>query len=104
MIHFLIVALRKPAAARLLKHFTPDDLHHLSGQAHTLPNISLADFEVLVRQFEDAFAEGASFSEAGSRFNNLAQETLSEEEVALVLAPSKAPAPPRESLWKIMQN
>ncbi|AQX20303.1 flagellar motor switch protein FliG [Bartonella sp. WD16.2] len=98
----LLVALGKPAAARLLKHFTPDDLRRLSGQAHTLPNISLADFEILVRQFEDAFAEGASFSEAGSRFDNLVQETLSEEEAALVLDPSKAPAPPRESLWEII--
>ncbi|ABM45519.1 hypothetical protein X471_01170 [Bartonella bacilliformis str. Heidi Mejia] len=98
----LLVALGKPAAARLLKHFTPDDLRHLSGQAHSLPNISLADFEILVRQFEDAFAEGASFSEAGLRFDNLVQETLPEDEAALIFDPSKAPKPPVESLWNII--
>ncbi|AQX27718.1 MULTISPECIES: flagellar motor switch protein FliG [unclassified Bartonella] len=100
----LLVALGKPAAARLLKHFTPDDLRRLSGQAHTLPNISLADFEILVRQFEDAFAEGVSFSEAGAKFDNLVQETLPEDEAALVFDPSKAPALPQESIWDIIKK
>ncbi|MFT4347493.1 flagellar motor switch protein FliG [Bartonella ancashensis] len=98
----LLVALGKSAAARLLKHFTPDDLRRISGQAHTLPNISLADFEILVRQFENAFAEGASFSEAGLHFDNLVYETLPEEEAALIFDPSKAPPPPVESLWNII--
>ncbi|MCL6229437.1 flagellar motor switch protein FliG [Bartonella bilalgolemii] len=100
----LLVALGKPAAARLLKHFTPDDLRRLSGQAHTLPNISLADFEILVRQFEDAFAEGVSFSEAGAKFDNLIQETLPEDEAALIFDPSKAPTLPQESIWDIIKK
>lgn len=98
----LLVAMGKPAAARLLKHFSPDDLRRLSGQAHTLPDISLSDFDVLVREFEDAFAEGVSFSQAGARFDNLVQETLPEDEAALVLDPSATPALPLESLWDVM--
>lgn len=98
----LLVAMGKPAAAKLLKHFSPDDLRRLSGQAHTLPNISVADFDVLVHQFEDAFAEGVSFSQAGERFDNLVQETLPEDEAAAVLDPNAPPALPEESLWEIM--
>ena len=98
----LLVAMGKPAAAKILKHFSPDDLRRLSGQAHTLPNISLADFDVLVHQFEDAFAEGVSFSQAGERFDNLVQETLPEDEAAAVLDPNVTPAIPEESLWEIM--
>ena len=98
----LLVAMGKPAAAKILKHFSPDDLRRLSGQAHTLPNISLADFDVLVHQFEDAFAEGVSFSQAGERFDNLVQETLPEDEAAAVLDPNATPAIPEESLWEIM--
>ncbi len=98
----LLVAMGKPAAAKILKHFSPDDLRRLSGQAHTLPNISIADFDVLVHQFEDAFAEGVSFSQAGERFDNLVQETLPEDEAAAVLDPNVTPAIPEESLWEIM--
>ncbi|WP_295895853.1 flagellar motor switch protein FliG [uncultured Bartonella sp.] len=98
----LLVAMGKPAAAKILKHFSPDDLRRLSGQAHTLPNISVADFDVLVHQFEDAFAEGVSFSQAGERFDNLVQETLPEDEAAAVLDPNATPALPEESLWEIM--
>ncbi|CAM1630486.1 MULTISPECIES: flagellar motor switch protein FliG [Bartonella] len=98
----LLVAMGKPAAAKILKHFSPDDLRRLSGQAHTLPNISLADFDILVHQFEDAFAEGVSFSQAGERFDNLVQETLPEDEAAKILDPNATPAIPEESLWEIM--
>lgn len=98
----LLVAMGKPAAAKILKHFSPDDLRRLSGQAHTLPNISVADFDVLVHQFEDAFAEGVSFSQAGERFDNLVQETLPEDEAAAVLDPNATPALPEESLWEVM--
>lgn len=100
----LFVAMGKPAAARLLKHFSSDDLRRLSGQAHTLPNISPSDFDILVRQFEDAFAEGASFSQAGKSFDNLVQETLPEDEAAAVLDPNATPAIPEETLWEIMSK
>ena len=98
----LLVAMGKPAAAKVLKHFSPEDLRRLSGQAHTLPNITPDDFDILVRQFEDAFAEGASFSQAGERFDTLVQETLPEDEAAKVLDPNATPALPLESLWDIM--
>ncbi|WP_412057557.1 flagellar motor switch protein FliG [Bartonella sp. DGB2] len=97
----LLVALGKPTAARLLKHFSTDDLRLLSGQAHKLPDISLADFEILVRKFEDAFAEGASFSQAGERFNKLVLETLPEEEVTQILNP---PIDPDTTIWDIFNT
>lgn len=98
----LLVAMGKPAAAKILKHFSPEDLRRLSGQAHTLPSISLSDFDILVREFEDAFAEGVSFSQAGERFDNLVMETLPEDEAAQILDPNITPALPTESLWEIM--
>ena len=47
----LLVAMGKPAAAKILKHFSPDDLRRLSFKDNTLPNIIIYDFYVLVKQF-----------------------------------------------------
>lgn len=100
----LLVAMGKPAASRLIKHFSPDDLRRLSGQAHTLPDIKIQDFEKLVQQFEDAFAEGVSFSQAGARFTTLVQENLSEDEAAAVLDPNTVLALPHESVIEILSR
>lgn len=84
----ILIAMGKSTAAKLLKHFSQDDLRALSQQAKTLPDISPSDFEELVSRFEDAFADGAAFSEADLRFKKLITDSLSEEEAESILNPS----------------
>jgi len=100
----VLVAMGKETAARLIKHFSAEDLRCLSGQARTLPDINVPDFERLVEQFENAFAEGASLSRAGERFATLVQEALPEDEAAALLDPQAAPATPQENIFDILSR
>lgn len=95
----ILVAIGRPAAARLLKHFNAEDLRKLAGHARTLEPISPLDFEQLVKQFEDSFAEGAPVSEAAQRFEGLLRETLPQEEVDAVLEDRVQPQLVQESVW-----
>ncbi|MCH4543059.1 flagellar motor switch protein FliG [Ochrobactrum sp. POC9] len=95
----ILVAIGRPAAARLLKHFNAEDLRKLAGHARTLEPISPLDFEQLVKQFEDSFAEGAPVSEAAQRFEGLLREALPQEEVDAVLEDRVQPQLVQESVW-----
>ncbi|WP_275051888.1 flagellar motor switch protein FliG [Brucella sp. 10RB9213] len=95
----ILVAIGRPAAARLLKHFNAEDLRKLAGHARTLEPISPLDFEQLVKQFEDLFAEGAPVSEAAQRFEGLLRDTLPQEEVDAVLEDRVQPQLVQESVW-----
>ncbi len=95
----ILVAIGRPAASRLLKHFKAEDLRKLAGHARTLEPISPLDFEQLVKQFEDSFAEGAPVSEAAQRFEGLLREALPQEEVDAVLEDRVQPQLVQESVW-----
>jgi len=100
----LLVAMGKPTAAHLLKYFSPDELRKLSGQARSLPDIKIPDFEKLVQQFEEAFTEGASFSRAEERFTSLVRETLPEDEATAVLDPSEDSDLSHANVFEIMNR
>jgi flagellar motor switch protein FliG len=95
----LLVAIGRPAAARLLKHFQQEDLRLLAAHARKLDPIAPADFEALVKEFEDAFADGAPLSEAGLRFEGLLREALPQEEVEALFDDRPKPVLVQESVW-----
>ncbi|GLU25912.1 MULTISPECIES: flagellar motor switch protein FliG [Brucella/Ochrobactrum group] len=95
----ILVAIGRPSAARLLKHFNADDLRKLAGHARTLEPISPLDFEHLVKQFEDSFAEGAPVSEAAQRFEGLLREALPQDEADAVFEERVQPQLVQESIW-----
>jgi len=95
----LLVAIGRPSASRLLKHFTADDLRSLAGHARKLEPITPGDFEELVKQFENAFADGAPVSEAGMRFEGLLRETLSADEASAVIENRRPELLTQESVW-----
>lgn len=95
----ILVAIGRPSAARLLKHFNSDDLRKLAGHARTLEPISPLDFEQLVKQFEDSFAEGAPVSEAAQRFEGLLREALPQDEADAVFEERIQPQLVQESVW-----
>lgn len=95
----LLVAMGRPAASRLLKQFSTDDLRSLASNARRLEPIQPADFEELVKEFEDAFAEGAPLSEAGMRFEGLLREALTTDEVNAVMEPRSPELIEQESVW-----
>ncbi|MBV2144319.1 flagellar motor switch protein FliG [Falsochrobactrum sp. TDYN1] len=95
----ILVAIGRPSASRLLKHFNSDDLRKLAGHARTLDPISPLDFERLVKQFEDSFAEGAPVSEAAQRFEGLLREALPQDEADAVFEERIQPQLVQESVW-----
>lgn len=95
----ILVAIGRPAASRLLKHFSAEDLRKLAGHSRTLDPISPLDFEQLVKEFEDSFAEGAPVSEAAQRFEGLLRDTLPQEEVDAVFEERVQPQLVQESVW-----
>jgi len=98
----LLVAMGQSSASKLIKYFSPEDLRSLSGQAKNLPDINVADFEKLVWQFEESFAQGVSVSRAGERFTSLLQTSLSDEEAAAVLDPQMATLVTVENIFDTM--
>lgn len=98
----LLVAIGRPSASRLLKHFNADDLRSLAGHARKLEPITPGDFEELVKEFENAFADGAPVSEAGMRFEGLLRETLSAEEASAVIENRRPELLTQESVWDVL--
>ncbi len=95
----LLVAIGRPSASRLLKHFTADDLRSLAVHARKLEPITPSDFEELVKQFENAFADGAPVSEAGMRFEGLLRESLTADEASAVIENRRPELLAQESVW-----
>jgi len=95
----LLVAIGRPSASRLLKHFNADDLRSLAGHARKLEPITPGDLEELVKEFENAFADGAPVSEAGMRFEGLLRETLSAEDASAVIENRRPELLTQESVW-----
>lgn len=95
----ILVAIGRPSASRLLKHFNAEDLRKLAGHARTLEPISPLDFEQLVKQFEDFFAEGAPVSEAAQRFEGLLREALPQDEADAVFEERVQPQLVQEFVW-----
>ncbi len=74
-------------------------MRKLAGHARTLEPISPLDFEQLVKQFEDSFAEGAPVSEAAERFEGLLREALPQDEADAVFEERVQPQLVQESVW-----
>ena len=74
-------------------------MRKLAGHARTLEPISPLDFEQLVKQFEDSFAEGAPVSEAAQRFEGLLREALPQDEADAVFEERVQPQLVQESVW-----
>jgi flagellar motor switch protein FliG len=100
----LLVAIGRPSASRLLKHFSADDLRSLAVHARKLEPITPGDFEELVKQFENAFADGAPLSEAGMRFEGLLRESLSADEASAVIENRRPELLAQESVWDQLQR
>jgi len=100
----LLVSIGQPVASKLIKYFTAEDLRALNSQARDLPDIDVADFEKLVEQFEEAFAQGVSVSRASERFTSLLQENLPANEAAAVLDPQITTLVMAENIFKTIEK
>jgi flagellar motor switch protein FliG len=80
----LLLTLGGEGAAKLLKHFTPDEIRTLrQGASHQKP-VTAVELDAIVADFQDAFRSGPGLAALDSELSKLLRSSLSNEELALV--------------------
>jgi flagellar motor switch protein FliG len=77
----ILVAMGKPAAAKLVKFFKPEELKVLLEAARTLNTIPQGELEKIVAEFEDEFAEGAGLLDSNEQMKGILSEAMTPDEI-----------------------
>jgi flagellar motor switch protein FliG len=79
----------KPSAGRLLRFFKHEELKALIEAARMLRTIPQSELENIVAEFEDEFTEGAGLLDSGDQMDTILNESLSPEEISVLMGWSK---------------
>ena len=82
----LLLAMGKPAASRLLKHFDSAELKEIARAASGLGSIPAAELEVVIEEFADQFAAGMSLLGTAQEVEKLLTGILPTEQISEVMA------------------
>ncbi len=85
----ILVAMGKPSAGRLLRFFKHEELKALIDAARLLRTIPQSELENIVAEFEDEFTEGAGLLDSGDQMDTILNESLSPEEISVLMGWSK---------------
>jgi flagellar motor switch protein FliG len=85
----VLVAMGKPSAGRLLRFFKHEELKALIEAARMLRTIPQSELENIVAEFEDEFTEGAGLLDSGDQMDTILNESLSPEEISVLMGWSK---------------
>lgn len=100
----ILVAMGKPAAGRLLKFFKQEELKALIDGARLLRTIPQAELEKVVAEFEAEFTEGAGLLDSADSMDTILTESLSEEEVNILMGRSEAATPDAKEIWEEIEK
>ncbi|MDZ5698432.1 flagellar motor switch protein FliG [Chelativorans sp. M5D2P16] len=95
----ILVAMGKPSAGRLLKFFKQEELKSLIEAARLLRTIPQAELEKVVEEFENEFTEGAGLLDSADSMDTILSESLSPEEVNVLLGRKDPPPLGAEEVW-----
>lgn len=82
----LLLAMGKPAASRLLKHFEPGDLKEIARAAAGLGMLQPPDVELLVEDFSKEFAAGVNLLGTAEEVEKLLTGILPGEQISDIMA------------------
>ena len=82
----LLLAMGKPAAGRLLKHFDSAELKEIARAASGLGTIPASELEVVIEEFADQFAAGMSLLGTAQEVEKLLTGILPTEQISEVMA------------------
>ena len=82
----LLLAMGKPAAGRLLKHFDSAELKEIARAASGLGTIPAAELEAIIEQFAEQFAAGMSLLGTAQEVEKLLTGILPSEQISEVMA------------------
>jgi flagellar motor switch protein FliG len=94
----LLLAMGKPAAAQLLKHFDEAELKLVTRAAAKLGPIPIADMEALVEEFASQFSVGPDVRGTPREVENLITGVLPPEQVSQLM--SDLAGKPAGSVWE----
>ena len=82
----LLLAMGKPLAARLLKHFDADELKQITRSAADLGSVSIPMLEELIEEFAGNFSTGVDLFGTASEVELLLNGVLPPEQIADIMA------------------
>ncbi|WP_082684604.1 FliG C-terminal domain-containing protein [Aureimonas ureilytica] len=86
----LLLTLGGEGAAKLLKHFSPEEIRTLRQGASQQKPITAVELDAIVADFQDAFRAGPGLIGLDSELSKLLRSSLSSEELALVFDADEA--------------
>jgi flagellar motor switch protein FliG len=93
----LLAALSRETAVSLLQKFDPDSIKQLFESSGQLGDLSTGDFEPVVKEFTDEFAEALGISAGSEQLIPLLEAAFSQEKVSQFLGLSTPPE--KDSVW-----
>ena len=94
----LLFAMGKPAASRILKHFSEDEIRLVTKSAAQLGAVSPAQIEQLVEEFVSNFSDGADLIGGAAHIEQLLTGILSPEQIASIM--SEVVGNANKSIWE----
>ncbi|RDI50422.1 flagellar motor switch protein FliG [Microvirga subterranea] len=82
----LLFAMGKPAASRLLKHFSTDEIKLITRSAAELGPVSPTQIETLIEEFSAQFSNGASLFGTAAEVEKLLSGVLPPEQIAELMS------------------
>ncbi|QFU17661.1 flagellar motor switch protein FliG [Microvirga thermotolerans] len=98
----LLLAMGKPAAGRLLKHFSAEEIKLITRSAAELGPISPAQLETLVEEFATQFSNGSSLFGTASEVEKLLSGVLPPEQIAELMTDVLGNS--NRSIWDRISN
>jgi flagellar motor switch protein FliG len=93
----LLAALSKETAVSLLQKFDPDSIKQLLESSGHLGDLNTGDFDPVVREFTDEFAEALGISAGSEQLIPLLEAAFSREKVSQLLGIQAGPV--KDSVW-----
>jgi flagellar motor switch protein FliG len=94
----LLFAMGKPAASKILKHFSEEEIRLVTKSAAQLGPVSPTQIEQLVEEFASNFSDGADLIGGASHIEKLLTGILSPEQIADIM--SEVVGNANRSIWE----
>jgi len=94
----LLFAMGKPAASRILKHFSEDEIRLVTKSAAQLGPVSPTQIEQLVEEFASNFSDGADLIGGAAHIEKLLTGILSPEQISSIM--SEVVGNANRSIWE----
>ena len=94
----ILLSMGKEAAARLMKHFQPDEIRLITRSVADLPQVPAPQIKALIEEFAANFAAGASLITSSGEVERMLTGILPKEQIDEILGDLRGS--PERSIWE----